>query len=98
LSFAFDVPTPILDTNVKRLLSRVFVQRRSPTPAQMERRLWRLSASLIPNGKTWTFNQALMDFGALVCTGRNPRCHACCFPDLCRAYPKLGHAAGERRP
>lgn len=94
LSFAFDIDTPILDTNVKRLLSRVFVQRPSPTPAQTERRLWRLSASLIPKGKSWNFNQALMDFGALVCTARNPRCHACCFTDICRAYPKW---VGRRR-
>jgi len=97
LSFAFDVPTPILDTNVKRLLSRIFVRRPSPTAAQTERRLWRLSASLIPNGKTWAFNQALMDFGALVCTAKNPRCHSCCFTDLCRAYPKLTRKGTGRR-
>ena len=89
LSFAFNIETPILDTNVKRLLSRIFVQRPSPTPAQTERRLWQLSTSLIPKGKVWTFNQALMDFGALVCTAKNPRCGTCCFTDICRAYPKL---------
>ncbi|MFQ5989156.1 MAG: A/G-specific adenine glycosylase [Candidatus Methylomirabilales bacterium] len=97
MSFAFNVPTPILDTNVKRLLSRVFIQRPSPTPAQMERRLWQLSANLIPNGKSWTFNQALMDFGALVCTAKNPRCHTCCFTDICRTYPKLMRGRVERR-
>ncbi len=97
MSFAFNVPTPILDTNVKRLLSRVFIHRPSPTPAQMERRLWRLSTSLIPNGETWAFNQALMDFGALVCTAKNPRCHTCCLSDMCRAYPKLTRGGVQRR-
>lgn len=97
LSFAFNVPTPILDTNVKRLLSRIFIQRSSPTSTQTERRLWRLSANLIPNGKTWAFNQALMDFGALVCTAKNPRCHTCCFTDMCQAYPKLTHQGARRR-
>jgi len=97
MSFAFNVPTPILDTNVKRLLSRVFIHRPSPTPAQMERRLWRLSASLIPNGETWAFNQALMDFGALVCTAKNPRCHTCCLSDMCRAYLKLTRGGVQRR-
>ncbi|MFQ5846043.1 MAG: A/G-specific adenine glycosylase [Candidatus Methylomirabilales bacterium] len=98
LSFAFNTKTPILDTNVKRLLSRVFLQRSSPTPAQTERRLWRLSASLIPSGKAWTFNQALMDFGALVCTAKNPRCATCCFTDICRAYPKFRRQGAGRRP
>jgi A/G-specific adenine glycosylase len=97
LSFAFGIETPILDTNVKRLLSRIFVQRPSPTSAQTERRLWRLSASLIPKGKAWAFNQALMDFGALVCTAKNPRCGVCCFADICRAYPKLMRQRKERR-
>jgi A/G-specific adenine glycosylase len=91
LSFAFGVETPILDTNVKRLLSRIFVQRSSPTAAQTDRRLWRLSAGLIPKGKAWNFNQALMDFGALICTAKNPRCGTCCFTDICRAYPTLMH-------
>lgn len=97
LSFAFDIETPILDTNIKRLLSRVFVQHPSATPSQTERRLWRLSASLIPKGKAWIFNQALMDFGALVCTAKNPRCRPCCFNDICHAYPKLAGKGDERR-
>jgi len=97
LSFAFGTETPILDTNVKRLLSRIFIQRLSPRPAQTERRLWRLSADLIPKGKAWTFNQALMDFGALVCTAKNPRCSTCCFTDICRAYPRLMRERDRRR-
>ncbi len=97
LSFAFNIPTPILDTNVKRLLSRVFIQRPFRTAAQMERRLWQLSASLIPKGRAWSFNQALMDFGALVCTAKNPRCHRCCFTDICRAYPQLMRKRKSRR-
>lgn len=97
LSFAFGVETPILDTNVKRLLSRVFVRRDSATQARTERRLWQLSATLIPKGKAWHFNQALMDFGALVCTARKPRCGACCFTDICRAYPKLMRQGRKER-
>jgi len=97
LSFAFHIDSPILDTNVKRLLSRVFIQRPSPTPAHSERRLWRLSASVIPKGKGWTFNQALMDFGALVCTAKNPRCDACCFTDICHAYAKWMLRGVDRR-
>ncbi|MFQ5882798.1 MAG: A/G-specific adenine glycosylase [Candidatus Methylomirabilales bacterium] len=97
LSFAFNIETPILDTNVKRLLSRLFVHRASPRRAQMERQLWKLSETLIPRGKVWTFNQALMDFGALVCTAKNPRCGICCLTDICRTYPKLLRDGRKRR-
>jgi len=97
LSFAFHIDTPILDTNVMRLLSRVFMARPSPTRAQTERRLWRLSQAVIPRGKAWIFNQALMDFGALVCTAKRPRCVTCRLADLCRAYPRLSRDRAGRR-
>ncbi len=89
LSFAFDREAPVLDTNVRRVLTRVFVRRRSPRPAQMDRRLWALAAAVIPSGKAWAFNQALMDFGATVCIARAPRCPTCILRDLCAAYARL---------
>jgi A/G-specific adenine glycosylase len=97
LSFAFHIDAPILDTNVKRLLTRIFIRRSSRIQAQTERRLWQLSSQLTPKGKAWIFNQALMDFGALVCTARHPRCGACCFTDICRAYPTISRHADGRR-
>jgi A/G-specific adenine glycosylase len=96
LSFAFNIEAPTLDTNVKRLLSRLFIRRPSPRPAHMEVRLKHLNRILIPRGNAWTFNQALMDFGALICTARSPRCGICCFTDICQAYPKLMLNRGKR--
>jgi len=86
LSFAYGEPAPILDTNVRRVLSRIFVRRRASRRAATERRLWALAEATIPAGDAWAFNQALMDFGATVCTARNPRCSACPMRRHCAYY------------
>lgn len=84
-TFAHGQPTPILETNVRRLLRRVFYGGRQVP----DRTLWRLSATLLPPRRGYDFNQALMDFGATVCTARAPRCRTCPLHPLCRAYPRL---------
>lgn len=86
VSFAYGEPAPILDTNVRRVLSRLFARRRTTSPASTERRLWALAEAVIPAGQAWAFNQALMDFGATVCTARNPRCPTCPMRRLCAYY------------
>ena len=88
VSFAFGDAAPILDTNVRRVLSRLFVRRRALRPAATERRLWALAEAVIPDGHAWAFNQALMDFGATVCTARNPRCSGCPLSRLCAYYAR----------
>ncbi len=87
MSFAFRKDAPIVDTNVSRLLHRVFLWRKSPERSKPLKQLWDLSAALIPRGKGYDFNQALMDFGALVCTARKPACQVCPMRTICAAYP-----------
>jgi len=82
-SFAFRHDAPILDTNVLRLLVRVFDPPRDGGPAALLRRLWALAAAIIPPGKGYVFNQALMDFGAQVCTARRPICLFCPLRPVC---------------
>jgi A/G-specific adenine glycosylase len=86
-SFAFRERAAILDTNVARVLLRVFVGRGSPKAHAMKRRLWQLSAALVPYRHVFDFNQALMDFGATVCMARKPKCLLCPMRRMCRAYP-----------
>jgi A/G-specific adenine glycosylase len=83
VSFAYGEPAPILDTNVRRVLSRVFVRRRPASAARLDRRLWALAEAAIPARQAWAFNQALMDFGATVCTARSPSCSACPMRTIC---------------
>ena len=84
LSFAYGRDAAILDTNVRRVLRRVFLGDRSaPTNAV----LWELAEALLPRGEAYDFNQSLMDFGATVCTARKPRCPACALARICASYP-----------
>jgi len=85
LSFAFGRRAPILDTNVRRVLGRVFHGsdgRRVRTAT-----LWRLAEQLLPRGRVYDFNQALMDFGATWCMPRKPLCLPCPLRGFCRAFP-----------
>ena len=86
-SFAFGQRAPILDTNVARVLFRVFVKRGDPRSHAMKKRLWATSAAVLPHRHAYDFNQALMDFGATVCTARAPKCGACPMTSKCRSYP-----------
>jgi A/G-specific adenine glycosylase len=86
-SFAFRERAAILDTNVARVLFRVFVGKGDPKSHAMKKHLWRISAALVPVRHVFDFNQALMDLGAMVCVARNPKCLVCPMAKGCRAYP-----------
>jgi A/G-specific adenine glycosylase len=86
-SFAFRQRAAILDTNVARVLFRVFVGTGDAKSHSMKRHLWRVSEVLVPVRHVFDFNQALMDFGAMVCVARNPKCLICPMKKGCRAYP-----------
>jgi A/G-specific adenine glycosylase len=88
-SFAFGQRAAILDTNVARVLFRIFIGRGDVKAHAMRRRLWALSELLVPRKQVFDFNQALMDFGATVCVARKPKCDTCPMTKLCTSYPVL---------
>lgn len=90
LSFAYGRDVAVLDTNVRRVLGRVFLGPRRLGRMRGERRLWELAESLVPRGRGYDFNQALMDFGAIWCTPRRPRCRRCPMKRFCQSYPVNG--------
>ena len=83
-SFAFELAEPAIDTNVARVLRRVF-HPRVRKGAKADRKLWETAKGLVPRaGKAaWTTNQALMELGALVCTARMMQCDRCPVRDCC---------------
>jgi A/G-specific adenine glycosylase len=83
MSFAFRKRAAILDTNVARVLFRVFVGEGDPKSHAMQRHLWAVSRAVLPHKHVFDFNQALMDLGALVCTARKPRCLVCPLARRC---------------
>ena len=96
-SFAFRERAAILDTNVARVLYRVFVGNRKgygsrpasadPKSHAMKKHLWAVSEAVLPLKYAFDFNQALMDFGATHCSARKPRCQACPMARFCRSFP-----------
>jgi len=86
-SFAFRERAAILDTNVARVLFRVFVANGDPKSHAMKRHLWALSETLVPLRNVFDFNQALMDFGAMVCVARSPKCLVCPMANGCKTFP-----------
>jgi A/G-specific adenine glycosylase len=76
--FAYQKPVPTVDTNVRRVLGRVFETDD----------VWEVAAAIVPrDGKrAWRFNQALMELGALVCVARKPKCPECPVRSNCRTY------------
>ena len=85
LSIAHNKEAPILDGNVKRVLSRLHAVATILGETKTEKLLWTLSESLIPRGHAGSFNEALMDLGATVCTPKRPSCSLCPLRNLCRA-------------
>ncbi len=96
-SFAFRERAAILDTNVARVLFRVFVAKGDIKAHAMRKRLWALSAVLVPHKHVFDFNQALMDLGAMVCSARKPRCPVCPLRRSCRSYPFTPEVPRRRR-
>lgn len=85
-AFAFDVPVAAVDGNVYRVLSRYQGITTPINSAEGKHIFAELARSLVPKDRPSDFNQAMMDFGAIQCTPKNPDCMYCPFIEECEAY------------
>ncbi len=85
LSIAFEKRAPVLDGNVKRVLSRLFCLNENGSTSRSEKKLWDLAETILPEEQIGDFNQALMELGATVCLPQNPMCLLCPLQSHCRA-------------
>nr|WP_282599269.1 A/G-specific adenine glycosylase [Brevibacterium sp. R8603A2] len=96
-AFAHRQPATVLDVNIRRVLGRVFAGRSHPTPAPTRaERDW--AAALVPTEEHVEWNAGLMEFGALVCTSRNPACEECPLQAECRWFAAGRPADAGRKP
>jgi A/G-specific adenine glycosylase len=88
--FAFEQDVAFMDTNIRRVLYRLLYGPLAPEQAApqsaRDRALLATAQEMIPPGQGWSWNQALMEVGALVCTAAAPACWRCPLRDECRAY------------
>jgi A/G-specific adenine glycosylase len=89
-SFAYERRAELVDTNVARVLKRVFAPDLAIKTSRGQKALWEIARALLPRtGKaTWTHNQALMELGALVCTARVAHCAKCPVRTVCATYER----------
>jgi A/G-specific adenine glycosylase len=85
-SFAYEKPVPAVDTNVARVIRRVFLGDAGRGRRDGSQRIWEIAHALVPrDGKrAWRFNQAVMELGALICVARKPKCPECPVRPVCR--------------
>ncbi|OOF41813.1 A/G-specific adenine glycosylase [Rodentibacter mrazii] len=86
LSSVLEQPYPILDGNVKRVLSRYFEVKGWSGEKKVENHLWHLTEQVTPMEHVADFNQAMMDIGAMLCTRTKPKCDLCPLKKDCLAY------------
>lgn len=82
-SIAFGLPLAVVDGNVYRVLSRTLGDDTPIDTTEGKKRYFALASELLDPKEPSTYNQAIMDFGALVCTPKNPECDTCPIRDLC---------------
>lgn len=85
MSLGFKRPAPILDGNIKRLFARYFTIEGYSGEAGVQKMLWGYAEKLIPDYRIDSYNQALMDIGATLCTRRLPSCESCPLQSSCLA-------------
>jgi A/G-specific adenine glycosylase len=87
-SFSYDEAVPVVDGNVFRVLSRYFDIDTDIAQASAKKEFAALAFELMPKHNPATFNQAIMEFGALQCVPKSPNCGICVFNESCAALQK----------
>ena len=87
-SFAYNEPVPVVDGNVFRVVSRYFGIESDISAGKTKKEFTALAAKLLSKEQPALFNQAIMEFGAMHCTPKNPDCENCIFNSSCVALQK----------
>lgn len=87
-SFSFNEVVPVVDGNVYRVLARFFGIETDIASSKARKEFFEMAQLLISKDKPATFNQAIMEFGALQCVPQNPDCKVCIFSNSCLALQK----------
>lgn len=95
LSIAYNRPVPAVDGNVMRVFARLFLIEDDIAQPATRKGMESLAQAMIPAGQAASFNQALMELGALICTPQSPKCLLCPVRAHCQGFAE---GAVERLP
>ena len=85
-SFAYNLPFAVVDGNVVRVLSRIFMINENYHTNKGKKYFLEFSSNLLDETQPAKYNQAIMDFGATICKPQNPLCNDCPFVDMCKSF------------
>lgn len=95
---AFNTAAPAMDSNLIRIMARVFgwvSQRKRPRD---DNRLWQLAETLVPLESPREFNWGMLDFASAICTHRRPKCEICPISSICNYYAAAQQSAAVENP
>jgi len=81
--FAFNAQVPVVDVNIRRILTRVSKKISSASEMMNDDDAWKFAEQVLPQKNAYNWNQALMDLGGTICTARNPNCSECPINSIC---------------
>ena len=87
--FAYHQHVATVDTNIRRVLHRLFLGVAQSETQLNNAEMLKLAEQVLPDGAAYSWNQALMDLGATVCTSNNPQCTQCPLQQTCQAYTDM---------
>jgi A/G-specific adenine glycosylase len=96
-AFAYDQDVTFLDTNMRRVITRVLFGAENGDGNVSEADVQEAARHLLPPHMGWEWNQALIEFGALQCTSRRPACIVCPLQQKCLAFPAMQNAMSAKR-
>jgi len=96
--FAHGQRVPVVDVNIRRVLSRVLRQQTALSTLIDEREIWNIAEALLPRKRFYEWNQALMDIGATVCMRRKAHCTECPLRAHCVSATALNNSNATEPP
>ncbi len=91
LSFSSGYLEPLLDRNFIRIIERIFCFRSNKKRARNDKEFWKFAKSLVKLSGTPYFNYAVLDFAALICTAKKPKCSICPIKEICCYFLNFGN-------
>ena len=96
MSIAYQIPYPILDANVKRVISR-YESVDNDSTNKSNKKLWALSSKHTPSKNIFSYTQGIMDLGATICHNSNPNCSICPLQEDCKSAFKIKASKRETK-
>ena len=88
LSLSYNLPLGVVDGNIKRVITRLYMINDDIRKSQTQQKIQRLMDQLLPHHSAGEFNESMMELGAVVCLPRVPLCNRCPISAFCQAYEK----------